>query len=1042
MAIDFKEFKKVKLDTFNGEVIDPSKRDDYCLNETNPNIDDKIWGVREDSGKYRVSQMWLGGKKYGEVNPKEEHKLPYYYLEDNTKHQFKFTPDFLMKEGIYVVDNQSDFDKCAGKKIESPDILNEWVQYTDRCFMPEYGNGYSETLGQHIGNIEPDTQNGYDLGIGYGHWTADSDLNIYNSVNSFDYNGYINPQKTSKFNYTTVIGTDKGGTTGDWAGYALIDDSNAHPRRIECSDGKTYYRNTLYDLPYSERKNETLNNITRTDLWCAWVNEDEGKGFAYIIYGAQVSGTDEFSGGYVDDFPNGDVKIYKANKIKTREDRLTLDSDVNLTTHVNKTYDSYGYVVTLNILTQNTSNINLLNYNLTKNENPYLFIGTVIIFTNVIPCGSETIRNDISKHLGVTQDPSKDDAQYYVPNSDYQCYIVYPYTEPFDNPDTPQVDYVLTTDNIRHYGYDKLYGVDLVDYVVLPYDANVSLDCNENNLYSFIRSNILFDNGVLTLQFSDVVGQRGTTLASNPTFLDNDKIDVNLPLNGSSLVIDFNNKTATLTPYSGHSNVDNILKNYANQNIPISTQINDLSSLEYATHTYDIKDENGNINPVTINVFDSFKSDVKFMYIAQSMANLCYKCYGYSYEDRLILDVNRNEVYKYNNVINEYEKVINNLPVDYFTGSHISFNEITNKLWYSNGYNIQYVGNITDLIAGNNIHIDDNGEISVTGLTNSMSLEYNDLVDLKNNSKLIPGSVYRLTNYECTSIDINTETTKHQFDILITADDESTLNENVRFTHHEGDTYFSGSTLESWEGKYSIDNDTNRFGWADSTNGKGVIYWLKDEWNNECPYDFKNIQFKRVVNNSSVSGYTIFYTFNGDNNIDDSLNGNSYNNSIQNYYNNKILTLNNNIFGKKCYSNILGYNCYNNIFGDYNNTNKFGNSCHHIEINNNFIKNCEFKDNVKYCLISDCLTDETHYLQNITILKGTQGKYTNNVWEYLNLCEMEVYDDNGNLILINPLDDNITNDYEEVPSLICGIVRNQQKEIIYQVKNIFDTALL
>lgn len=27
--------------------------------------------------------------------------------------------------------------------------------------------------------------------------------------------------------------------------------------------------------------------------------------------------------------------------------------------------------------------------------------------------------------------------------------------------------------------------------------------------------------------------------------------------------------------------------------------------------------------------------------------------------------------------------------------------------------------------------------------------------------------------------------------------------------------------------------------------GKGTITWMKDEWGNECPYDFKNIQFKR-----------------------------------------------------------------------------------------------------------------------------------------------------------------------------------------------------
>jgi hypothetical protein len=29
--------------------------------------------------------------------------------------------------------------------------------------------------------------------------------------------------------------------------------------------------------------------------------------------------------------------------------------------------------------------------------------------------------------------------------------------------------------------------------------------------------------------------------------------------------------------------------------------------------------------------------------------------------------------------------------------------------------------------------------------------------------------------------------------------------------------------------------------------GKGVIYYMKDEHGNECPYDFKNIQFQRSV---------------------------------------------------------------------------------------------------------------------------------------------------------------------------------------------------
>lgn len=53
------------------------------------------------------------------------------------------------------------------------------------------------------------------------------------------------------------------------------------------------------------------------------------------------------------------------------------------------------------------------------------------------------------------------------------------------------------------------------------------------------------------------------------------------------------------------------------------------------------------------------------------------------------------------------------------------------------------------------------------------------------------------------------------------------------------------ANLPAWELKYSLDNDTMRFVWADEDSGKGVIYYLKDDWNNECPYDFKNIQFKR-----------------------------------------------------------------------------------------------------------------------------------------------------------------------------------------------------
>ena len=60
--------------------------------------------------------------------------------------------------------------------------------------------------------------------------------------------------------------------------------------------------------------------------------------------------------------------------------------------------------------------------------------------------------------------------------------------------------------------------------------------------------------------------------------------------------------------------------------------------------------------------------------------------------------------------------------------------------------------------------------------------------------------------------------------------------------------------IRSWEIKYCLDNDRLRFNWADTINGKGVIYYLKDENGNETYYDFKNIQFKRYM--AKISGFS------------------------------------------------------------------------------------------------------------------------------------------------------------------------------------------
>lgn len=128
----------------------------------------------------------------------------------------------------------------------------------------------------------------------------------------------------------------------------------------------------------------------------------------------------------------------------------------------------------------------------------------------------------------------------------------------------------------------------------------------------------------------------------------------------------------------------------------------------------------------------------------------------------------------------------------------------------------------------------------------AVSTTLQELRALRDNGGLIAGQWYRITDYRCSTQQEGTLSAAHQFDVIVRASDASHLNENAFAAHHEGDTYFQDCNLEAWELKYCLDNDTNRFAWADDTQagaGCGVIYYMKDEWGNEAGYDFKNILF-------------------------------------------------------------------------------------------------------------------------------------------------------------------------------------------------------
>lgn len=285
-----------------------------------------------------------------------------------------------------------------------------------------------------------------------------------------------------------------------------------------------------------------------------------------------------------------------------------------------------------------------------------------------------------------------------------------------------------------------------------------------------------------------------------------------------------------------------------------------------------------------------------------------------------------------------------------------------------------------------------------------LSVTYAELVTLRDEEELIAGMQYRITDYVTTTAQKNTSSAGHQFDVIVTADNENTLNEVARACLHWGDTYFSkaGAKLEAWQIWYSLDNNSDRFAWADTENGKGVIYRMIDEHNNDLPYDFKNILFTRYELKapeayiaeeqydkwkekfseniramfghyvhpyswagiteegrcwlqeaglfSDTTGYSEnYYTFSNLKSLrvaDASLGRDCYCNKMEQFNNGEQYSLPNNvIFGKNCNNNSFGKNCNNNSIGDLCYNNSFGDDCS----DNVFGDNCSNNTFGDYC---------------------------------------------------------------------------------------------
>lgn len=368
--------------------------------------------------------------------------------------------------------------------------------------------------------------------------------------------------------------------------------------------------------------------------------------------------------------------------------------------------------------------------------------------------------------------------------------------------------------------------------------------------------------------------------------------------------------------------------------------------------------------------------------------------------------------------------------------THTESDYITN-VFYSNGdYIDTYNVPLNVLIDG--LSADVGRVLTATG--NSMSwqpintgepekITWSDLKAKKDNSQLVVGKQYRITDY--TNSIINTFNTRSvdyvQFDIIVTAIRTNQLSENASACLKDNAYNTFSIDFSKWQLKYCLDNDTERFAWADGKgiyinstlytrypshdmgygsypicwvnngtykwtnksnpsagdyaynyntgggssyissvttngNGKGVIYWMRDEWGNECPYDFKNTQFNY---NDTRQGFGWRYVFTFSANY---LNGSPYLREISIEGKCKNCVIKSSLQSRNLYkipfcnlfycvnnpsnyktesifkNNTIGYNCFENTIlgtGDVIiEGNVLGDECYdnYIESNNNVLK--------------------------------------------------------------------------------------------------------
>lgn len=82
---------------------------------------------------------------------------------------------------------------------------------------------------------------------------------------------------------------------------------------------------------------------------------------------------------------------------------------------------------------------------------------------------------------------------------------------------------------------------------------------------------------------------------------------------------------------------------------------------------------------------------------------------------------------------------------------------------------------------------------------------YNEMVAIRDASDLVPGQLYRITDYVTTTMVEHTRSKKHPFDVVVLAVSANKLSEEALAMQHDSEDYFDDD-INKWQLRYSLDN--------------------------------------------------------------------------------------------------------------------------------------------------------------------------------------------------------------------------------------------